>query len=178
MDQRIRRLITMGAVALICLVLLTAPVPAQQYDPLRAAFNALSAHKVSTLRFEGFGATYLAGRREPLYSYAGDLDVTPQGFLKAARANRATVRAVPHGSQVTFTADGRMFVGLLNARNEVDRVHTWVDGQGTGDTMVETLYRDYEKTPSGVVFPRHITQSRGGHPLLDVWVSAVSVNTR
>ena len=123
MDQRIRRLITMGALALVCLVLLTAPVPAQQRDPLRAAFNALSAHKVGTLRFQGFGATYAAGRRVPMHSYQGDLTLTPQGFLKAARANGATVRAMPNGSEVSFTADGQMFVGLLNNRDEVDRVH-------------------------------------------------------
>ena len=170
-----RRLITMGAVALICLVLVTAPVPAQQHDPLQAAVNALSAHKVSTLRFTGFGATFSAGRRVPLNSYVGDITLTPQGFLKAARAAKATVRDVPMGSEVSFTAAGRTFVGLLNARNEVDRVQTWVDGQGTGDAMVETLFRDYETTPGGVFFPRHITQSNGGHPSLDVWVSAVSV---
>ena len=175
MDQRIRRLMTMIAVALVCLVLVTAPVPAQQRDPLQAAFNALSAHKVGTLRFQGFGATYSAGRRVPLNSYDGDINLTPQGFLTAARANRAAVRAVPHGSEVSFTADGQTFVGFLNARDEVDRVHTWVDDRGTGDAMVETLFRDYERTPGGVLFPRHITQSQGGHPSLDVWVSAVSV---
>jgi hypothetical protein len=163
----------MSAVALVCLVLVTAPVPAQQHDPLQAAFNALSAHKIGTLRFEGFGATFSAGRRVPLSSYTGDITLTPQGFLKAARASRATVRAVPHGSEVSFTEGGQAFVGLINARNEVDRVHTWVDDQGSGDMMVETLFRDYEKK-SGVSFPRHIMQSRGGKPSLDVWVSAVS----
>jgi len=168
----------MGALALVCLVLLTAPVPAQQRDPLRAAFNALSAHKVGTLRFQGFGATYAAGRRVPMHSYQGDLTLTPQGFLKAARANGATVRAMPNGSEVSFTADGQMFVGLLNNRDEVDRVHTWVNDQGTGDAMVETLFREYERTPSGILFPRHITQSRGRQPSLDVWVSAVGVNTK
>jgi hypothetical protein len=174
MDQRMRRLITMSAVALICLVLVTAPVPAQQHDPLQAAVHALSAHKVSTLYFKGFGATFSAGRRVPLTSYTGDITLTPQGFLKAARPAKATVRAVPIGSEVSFTADGRTFVGLLNARDEVDRVHTWMDDQGTGDMMVETLFRDYEKK-SGVSFPRHIMESRGGKPSLDVWVSAVSV---
>lgn len=168
----------MSAVGLICLLLVTAPVPAQQHDPLQATVNALSVHKVNTLRFKGFGATFSAGRRVPLHSYEGDIDLTPQGFLKAARAAKATVRDVPMGSEVSFTAAGRTFVGLLNARDEVDRVHTWVDDQGTGDAMVETRFRDYERTPSGILFPRHITQSRGGHPSLDVWVSAVGVNTR
>jgi hypothetical protein len=173
-DQRIRRLITLSAVALICLVLVTAPVPAQEPDPLRAAINALSARTVPTLRFAGFGATYSEGRRVPLASYEGDVHLTPQGFLNAARANQATVRDVPLGTEVSFTAGGQAFVGLINARHEVDRVQTWVDDQGIGDTMVETLFRDYERTASGVLFPRHITRSKGGQPLLDVWVSAVS----
>lgn len=176
MDQRLRRLLTMSAVGLVCLVLITTPVPAQEPDPLRAAFNALGARTVKTLRFEGFGATYADGRRVPLTSYAGGLDLTPQGFLQAARANQAVVRAVPLGTEVSFDSGGRTFVGILNTRNEVDRVHTWVDGRGKGDVMIETLFREYEKTPGGILFPRHITQSRGGSASLDVWVSAVSVS--
>jgi hypothetical protein len=175
MDKRTRRLLTMSAVALVCLVLLTTPVPAQQPDPLRAAFNALGVRTAATLRFEGFGATYVGGRRVPVASYQGDLALSPQGFLKAARENTTTVRPVPLGTEVSFTSGGQAFVGLINARNEVDRVHTWVNGNGNGDAMVETLFRDYEKTPSGLVFPRHITQSQGGRPSLDVWVSAVTV---
>jgi hypothetical protein len=178
MDQRIRRLMAMSAVALICLLLITTPVPAQPRDPMQAAFNALGARRVGTLRFEGFGATFSDGRRVPLTAYEGDISLTPQGFLKAARASRATLRAVPQGTEVSFTARGQVFVGLINARDEVDRVHTWVDGQGIGDTMVETRFRDYERTPGGVLFPRHITQSQAGRPSLDVWVSAVDVNPR
>ena len=44
--------------------------------------------------------------------------------------------------------------------------------------MIETLFRDYERTPGGILFPRHITQSEGGQPSLDVWVSAVGINTK
>jgi hypothetical protein len=102
---------------------------------------------------------------------------TPHGFLKAARLNQATTRAVPQGTEVTFTFAGRRFVGLINARNEVDRVQTWVNNPVLGDVLVETLYRDYEKSAAGLVFPMHITQSQGGYPALDVWVSAVAVNT-
>jgi len=189
MDQRIRRLITMGAVALICLILVTAPVPAAPRDPLTAASIALSVQRVTALHLEGFGATYSQqGPRVPLASYQADIDftrdptreqiaATPQNFLKAARAANATVRDVPHGAEVSFTASGQAFVGLINASNEVDRVLTSVDGQGRGDLMVETLFRDYEKTASGVWFPTHVTQNRGGYPALDVWLSAVAVNT-
>jgi hypothetical protein len=180
----------MSALALVCLVLVTAPVPAAPRDPFQAAFVALSAHRVTTLHLEGFGATYAQhGPRVPLTSYTADVDVTqgstsdsklmtPQGFLTAARAAKATVRAVPTGTEVSFTTGGRTVIGVITAGNEVDRVMTWVDGQGAGDTLVETLFRDYEKTASGVWFPTHITQNRGGYPALDLWLSAVAVTTR
>ena len=53
------------------------------------------------------------GRRVPLTSYRADIDVTrdamttPQGFLQAARAANATVRAVPQGTEVSFTPVAR-----------------------------------------------------------------------
>jgi hypothetical protein len=53
-----------------------------------------------------------------------------------------------------------------------------VDDQGHGDQLVETRFRDYEKTASGVWFPTHITQNRGSYPTLDVWLSSVAVKTR
>ena len=177
-EQRLRRLITLGAVAVVCLLLISVPVPAQQPDPLRAAMRALGARQVDTLRFHGFGATYASGRRVPVASYTGDITSSPQGFVNAARAANASVRAVPRGAEVSFTKDGHTVIGLLNERHEVDRVQMWVDGQGHGDSMVETLFRDYEKTPSGILFPRHITRSQAGRPALDVWVSAVSVTRR
>ncbi|HEV8397228.1 MAG TPA: hypothetical protein VGQ37_23255 [Vicinamibacterales bacterium] len=190
MDQRIRRLITMGAVALVCLVLITAPVPAAQRDPLKAASLALSAHLVHSIHLEGFGASYIAhGPRVPLTSYTADIDLaqatvddriwtTPQGFLTAARSATPTVREGPLGTEVSFTIGGRTVVGVINQRNEVDRVQTWVDDLGRGDQMVETLFRDYEKSGSGVWFPTHITQNRGSYPALDVWLSSVAINRR
>ena len=173
----------MGAVALVCLVLVTAPVPAAQRDPLRAASMALSAHLVTAVHLEGFGATYAAHARVPLPSYEAHVDLTrdamttPQGFLKAARAARATVRHVPQGAEVSFSVNGQAFIGVINADNEVDRILTWADVQGRGDTLIETLFRDYEKTPSGVWFPTHITKSQGGQPALDLWLSSVRMDT-
>ena len=214
MDQRIRRLIAMSAVALICLVLVTTPVPAQQSDPLQAAVNALGAHRVTTLHLKGFGTAYSVASapqdawvRVPLESYEADVDftrdamhvristeagqplpeasrstqhvwATPQGFLRAARGAKARVRAVPQGTEVSFSTNGQAFIGLINARYEVDRVQTWVDGQGRGDAFVETLFRDYEKTASGVRFPTHITQNHGKYPSIDVWLSTVAVNVK
>jgi len=249
----------MSAVAVVCLVLVTARVPAQQRDPLQAAAAALSVTTVATVHLEGFGATYSVGQtpspreiwpRVTLKKYEADIDYatpamrvslvreidavqprggglplvgeqrvtqfvngaqawdqavpaptpapppplpqaqlaafaertqqiwsTPHGFLKAARLNKAATRAVPQGTEVAFTLEGRRFVGLINPRNEVDRVQTWVHNPVLGDLLVDTIYRDYERSVAGVVFPMHITQSRGGYPALDVWVSAVKVNT-
>ena len=172
----------MSAVALTCLVLVTAPVPAAPRNPLKTASIALSAHLVLSVHLEGFGATYAEnGPRVPLTSYRADIDVTrdamttPQGFLQAAGAANATVRAVPQGAEVSFTTGGQTFVGVINASNEVDRVQTWTDEQGRGDRLVETVFRDYEKTATGVWFPTHITQNHGNYPSLDVWLSSVTV---
>jgi hypothetical protein len=183
MDQRLRRLIAMGAVALVCLLLITSPVPAQQRDPLQAAFTALRAGHVHMVHLTGFGATYddVSRSRVPLASYEADVDVardaatTPQGFLKAAHDNHAGTRAVPLGIEVTFTAGGRSYIGYLNGNDEVDRVHTWVDDAVLGHVMVETLFRDYESSARGVPFPRHITRSHGGRPVLDLWLSAIDI---
>lgn len=182
MDRRLRRLIVLSAVAVVWLLLVTAPVPAQQRDPMQAAFSALRAGRVHTLHLTGFGATYDASQsRVPLTSYAADVDVaqdassTPQGFLKAARASHAATRAVPLGTEVTFTAGGRTVIGIINDGNEIDRVHTWVNDPALGQVMVETLFRDYEIGTRGVPFPRHITQSYGNRPALDLWLSAVDV---
>jgi hypothetical protein len=182
MDQRIRRLISMSAVALICLLLVTARVPAQQRDPLQAAWRAMRAGTVNRLHLTGFGATYGVDRvRVPLPAYAADIDLardvasTPQGFLKAARANDATTRLVPLGTEVAFTAGGRSYIGFINDDNEVDRVHSWVDDTVLGHVMVETLFRDYETGARGVPFPRHITRSHGNRPALDLWLSAIDV---
>ncbi len=275
MDQRLRRLVSLSAVALVCLALVTTGVPAQQPDPLQAAAAALSVATATTVHLEGFGATYAVGQspspremgpRVTLKRYEADIDYaapamrvvlvrdigavqprggglpfvgeqrvtqfvngahawdqvapvapagragpppragavpapatppppapqaqraalagrtqqiwsTPHGFLKAARLNRATTRTVPQGTEVAFTSGGRRFVGLINARNQVDRVQTWVNDPALGDILVETLYRDYERSAAGVLFPMHITQSQGGYAALDVWVSAVAVNT-
>ncbi|HEY6507309.1 MAG TPA: hypothetical protein VIY56_04800 [Vicinamibacterales bacterium] len=200
------RLVSVSAVATCWLVVLTAQLPAQQApDPVRAAFRALGASHVRSLRFTGFGATYAVGQpqwpqqrwaRVPLPDYVADVDyaapamrvqppgatdplqqvwVTPHGFLKAASANRATTRTVPLGTEVSFSVDGHRYVGILDRQNRVERVHTWVGGPQPGAGLVETFYRDYERH-GAVMFPRHITQYQGGFPVLDLWVAAVDVN--
>jgi hypothetical protein len=182
MDRRLRRLIAIAVAAVTCLVFVTAPLPAEQRDPVQQASSALRVNRVHTLHLSGFGATYdVSGSRIPLTSYHADVDVardaesSPQGFLKAARANHAIIRAVPLGTEVTFTAGGRSYIGFINGDHEVDRVHTWVDDPLLGHVRVETLFRGYQPGSRGIPFPMHITQSRGNHPSLDLWLSAVDI---
>ena len=100
---------------------------------------------------------------------------TPQGFVKAALSNNATSQPAGTGSEVTFTAAGRRYVGVINAQNQVERVRTWIDNTVLGDTLVETVYSDYRDF-GGVMFPARIVRTQGGHPVLDITVSAVTAN--
>lgn len=101
---------------------------------------------------------------------------SPQGFLKAAKANHATSQAVDSGTEVSFSiADKYRYVGTINANNQVERVQTWIDNPVLGDTLVESRYSDY-KDFGGVQFPGHIVRSQGGYPVLDINISAVKAN--
>jgi glyoxylase-like metal-dependent hydrolase (beta-lactamase superfamily II) len=107
-----------------------------------------------------------------------ELWTSPQGFIKAARANAAVVKPAAAGNAtVTFTID-RVFryEGLVSANGDVLRVRTLMDSPVTGDTPIEwrfTEYRDF----GGVRFPARIERLIGGQPWYDLRVSAVRVNT-
>lgn len=101
---------------------------------------------------------------------------TPHGFLRAAAANNATATPADGGSEVSFTAGGKYrYVGRINARNEVERVQTWIDNPVLGDTPVEFAYTDYRDF-GGVRFPGRIVRTQGGYPVLELTVSSVSAN--
>jgi glyoxylase-like metal-dependent hydrolase (beta-lactamase superfamily II) len=101
---------------------------------------------------------------------------TPHGFLRAAAANNATSQPAGGGSEVTFTAGGKhRYVGTINAQDQVARVQTWIDNPVLGDTPVEFAYSDY-KDFGGVSFPGRIVRTQGGHPVLELTVSAVTAN--
>jgi glyoxylase-like metal-dependent hydrolase (beta-lactamase superfamily II) len=57
----------------------------------------------------------------------------------------------------------------------VERIQTWIDNTVLGDTLVETTFSGYRDF-NGVTFPSQITRAQGGHPSLEVAVSAVAVN--
>jgi glyoxylase-like metal-dependent hydrolase (beta-lactamase superfamily II) len=101
---------------------------------------------------------------------------TPHGFVKAAAANKATTRRAGGATEVSFTLDGRhRMVGRLNAQNQVERVQTWVDNAVLGDMLIETRYEGYRDF-GGVMFPSRLVQLQGGHPTLDLTISAVQPN--
>jgi glyoxylase-like metal-dependent hydrolase (beta-lactamase superfamily II) len=101
---------------------------------------------------------------------------TPQGFIKAAMANNATTKAVPGGTEVSFLVGGKYkMTGLINSRNEVEKVQTWIDQSIVGDMPVDTMYSDY-KNFGGVMFPSHIVQNQDGYPALDLTVAEVLTN--
>jgi glyoxylase-like metal-dependent hydrolase (beta-lactamase superfamily II) len=101
---------------------------------------------------------------------------TPHGFVKAAAQHAATVQETEAGSEVTFTLpSGHRVTGHINTNNEVERVETWIDNPVLGDMLVETTYSDYRDF-GGVMFPGTIRQSQGGHPALELTISAVTAN--
>jgi glyoxylase-like metal-dependent hydrolase (beta-lactamase superfamily II) len=105
--------------------------------------------------------------------------LTPHGFLKGAIASGNAKIAAHRGRKtlVSFTAfDKYTVTGTLNERNLVERVATVIDGGFTGDTPLEATYGDYQ-TAAGVQLPRHIVQSQGGHPILDIVVADVEPNS-
>lgn len=102
---------------------------------------------------------------------------TPQGFLKAALANKATSKNNKDNLEVSFTVGGKYrYVGTINAKNQVETIKTWIDSPVLGDTLYETRFTEYQDY-SGVQFPHKIVRNQGGHPVLDLNISSVKVNT-
>jgi glyoxylase-like metal-dependent hydrolase (beta-lactamase superfamily II) len=106
--------------------------------------------------------------------------ITPHGVLKAAMKHNATVQAQTEGGKkmttVSFAVPGQLKVkALVNERNLVEKVESWVTNPVVGDMLTETTYADY-KDFSGVQFPTKITQKSGGFPSLDLTVSEVKPN--
>ncbi len=100
---------------------------------------------------------------------------TPHGFLKAAAANNATSQPAAGGSDVSFSIGKNKYVGTINEQNDVVVVKTQIDNPVLGDTEVQFNYSDY-KDFGGVRFPSRIVRVQGGHPVLDITVSAVMAN--
>jgi glyoxylase-like metal-dependent hydrolase (beta-lactamase superfamily II) len=94
--------------------------------------------------------------------------LTPQGVIKAAMANNASVAA----RVISFKLGDTQVRASLSPANLITSVRTTGDAAVLGDTVTETTFSDYEEY-RGVKFPMHIVQKQGGFPILDLMVSAV-----
>ena len=100
---------------------------------------------------------------------------SPQGPIKAAAGN-ARVRDVANGAELTFTVGGRYpVVALINKMNQVERVTALLPNDVLGDMQVVTTYSGYRDF-GGIQFPSRIVQTQGGHPTLDLTITAVQPN--
>jgi len=121
-------------------------------------------------------------------AWAQQLEIwtTPWGFLKGAMANNATVRRQTVNGrryeEVTWNAPvkspgGKPYrlVGLINDRNLVERVQTWLENPVFGDMLVETEYTQYRDS-NGLMFPAQIVQKRGGWPTFTAYVLGAHAN--
>lgn len=101
---------------------------------------------------------------------------TPHGFVKAALSNNAISKKEAGKVVVTFSVDGKYrYVGTINAKNDLERVQTWIDNPVLGDTLVETRFSDYQEF-NGVRFPSQIVRNQGGNPVLVLKVNSVKLN--
>ncbi|MBI2186971.1 MAG: MBL fold metallo-hydrolase [Acidobacteria bacterium] len=107
------------------------------------------------------------------------ITLTPQGFIKAALAHNATVKAETiRGARktiVSFTTPAARYEGTLNDQHLVERIEGWFGHVVLGDTTIEAAFSDYRDF-NGIKFPARIVQREGGYPLLDVMVTDVRPN--
>jgi glyoxylase-like metal-dependent hydrolase (beta-lactamase superfamily II) len=109
-----------------------------------------------------------------------EIIMMPHGFVRAAAAKNATVKAQTVGGKrynvVTFTGDNKALVnGYINDQHLVEKVETWIDSPYLGDMLFEANYSDYRDF-NGVKFPMKIQQKQGGYPIFDLTVNEVKPN--
>jgi glyoxylase-like metal-dependent hydrolase (beta-lactamase superfamily II) len=135
--------------------------------------------------WNGDGTTAAAAGRERDQRSAVEarqlwIQLTPQGFLRAARDAGAASRQVTVAGQrrtiVSFrNAHGRTLHGTLTDEGLVERIETWLSSPVLGDTLLEASFRDYRRF-AGLTFPGRIIHREGGYPILDIVVTHVAVN--
>ena len=106
-----------------------------------------------------------------------DLWTSPHGVLKAAQRNNA--KAVTSGGKtlLSFAEPGRFrATAVIGDNGLVERVDSVQPNPVLGDTPTVTFYEDY-RDHGGIKFPMRIRQNQGGHPVLDLQVTQVQVNT-
>jgi hypothetical protein len=101
-----------------------------------------------------------------------ELWATPHGVVKAALANKATVK----DRTITFSIPGHMNVrASVDRKRLVEYIQATIPNAVLGDLTVEARYSDY-KSFGGVQFPMKIEQSAGGFPSVDLTITGVRPN--
>jgi glyoxylase-like metal-dependent hydrolase (beta-lactamase superfamily II) len=144
--------------------------PGRERPPAEAMMDQYAVDGVSWNLAPGPIAmpTNLAERNAELWT-------SPQGFIKAAIANHASVKPDGQGVAVVFSLGKHRYEGRINDKGEVERVRTVMDSAVLGDTPAEWRYSDYRDF-DGVRFPAHIRRSVADLPWYDLAVTAVRVN--
>jgi len=107
----------------------------------------------------------LAERRFQLWA-------SPHGVIKAALANKATVK----DRVIAFSIPGHMTMrATVDRKRLVEHVHATIPNPVLGDLTIEVRYSDY-KDFGGVKFPMKIEESAGGFPSADLTITDVRPN--
>jgi glyoxylase-like metal-dependent hydrolase (beta-lactamase superfamily II) len=119
--------------------------------------------------------------RSPSEARQTEILFTPQGFLEAALHANPTVHTEKIANKtvtlISFvTANKIALEGTLDEHGHLQRIRTWVGTPVLGDVVLDSVFSEYQDF-DGVAFPRHIVQSEGGYPLLDVTVTSVKANS-
>jgi len=143
-----------------------APQRNEQYVSGEFAWNQVANAPVA-------GPRFVADRVHQLW-------ITPQGVVKAAIRNNATVRQEKRNGQTyaaaSFAEPGRFkAVAFIGANGLIDRVESVFPDPVLGDTPAVTTYSEYRDF-NGVKFPTRIAQTQGGFPVLDLAVREVEPN--
>lgn len=117
------------------------------------------------------------------FGQALNILTTPWGFLKAAAANNATVRAQGGQQVVTFSPAGftspggpaYQVTGYINNQNLVTKVETRVENAVVGDLLVEFEYSGY-RAINGVQVPAKIVQKQAGLVTFEADITAATAN--
>ncbi|HEX6396937.1 MAG TPA: MBL fold metallo-hydrolase [Steroidobacteraceae bacterium] len=108
---------------------------------------------------------------------AAELWGSPQGFVRAALRNKATIDGLKDGSARVSYVDGASRVeGELNRAGDVTRFSTIMDSPVLGDTPIEFRYSEYRDF-HGIRFPGRIERRVAGLPWYQLAVSEVRINT-
>lgn len=123
--------------------------------------------------------TQLIGFKDP-WATQFEIWITPDGFLKGALANNATVQTKIAGGRklnaVSWLLDNKYKVtGYIDDRNLVEKVETLVPDPVLGDMPVEAEFTGYRKF-HGFEFPAKIVEKEGGFPVLDLTVADANRN--